>query len=120
MSKAKGSRKSRNPVEKLQSQISQLQNVCDAILDSAENPDFAQSIIELRKKKESEQSNKSKLGKEAREAVKLLRKYPGLSKQFLSSIRSKISEYRSLNVLDKYKTESEMSVNTDMEAAVAR
>jgi len=100
----KGPRQSRNPVEKLQAYGTQLENIFQAILESAEKPDFVSSIIALKKKIEDDTSNKTKLNKEAREVTKLLQTYPGLSKQILISLRSKISEYKALNVLEQYKT----------------
>jgi len=106
----KGSRKSRNPVEKLLTQVSQLDNTVHAILDAACNPDFAEAIAALKKKQEEEKSKKYKLNKEAREVSKLLQTYPGLSKQILSSLKSKISEYKTLGVIEKYKTEPEPQV----------
>jgi len=104
---AKGPRKARNPVEKLQSHVAQMDNIVQAILDSADKPEFASSIVALRQKREEEESGKTKLNKDAREVSKLLKLYPGLSKQVLVSLRSKISEYKTLNVLEKYKTEIE-------------
>lgn len=101
----KGPRQSRNPVEKLQSFAGQLDNIVQAIFESAEKPDFASSIVALKKQNEEEQSQKTNLNKDAREVTKLLQTYPGLSKQVVLSLRSKIAEYKALGVLDKYKAE---------------
>lgn len=103
----RGQRQSRNPVEKLQSHVAQLGNIVQSILEAAEKPDFVTSIVALRKAQEEAQAKKSKLNNDAREVVKLLQTYPGLSKQVLVSLKSKITEYKFLDVLDKYKTDPE-------------
>lgn len=101
----KGQRKPRNPIEKLMSCVAQMENTVQSVLDNADKPEFVNSIIALRKKKEEENNKKSTINDEAREVVKQLQKYPGLSKQSLSFLRSKISEYKTLNILSKYETE---------------
>jgi len=106
----KGTRNTRNPVEKLLLQVSQLDNTVNAVLESADKPDFAKSISALKLKIEENKSSQSKLNKEAREVSKLLQTYPGLSRQVLSSLKSKIAEYKTLGVIDKYKTEPEPQI----------
>ncbi len=103
----KGQRQTRNPVERLFAVSSMLENVVQSVLDSADNPTFASSIIEFRKKREEEESKKSNLNKDAREVMKLLQTYPGLSKQTLGHLRSKIAEYKDLDIIEKYKIDSE-------------
>lgn len=103
----RGQRQSRNPVEKLQSHVAQLENIVQSILEAADKPDFVASVVALRKAQEEAQAKKSKMNNDSREVVKLLQTYPGLSKQVLVSLKSKITEYKSLDVLDKYKTDPE-------------
>lgn len=103
----RGQRQSRNPVEKLFEQAGQIENTLQALLESAGKPDFINSIESLRKKREEDQSKKSKLNADSREVLKLLQTYPGLSKTILVSLKSKISEYKNLGILDKYKTDPE-------------
>lgn len=105
----RGKRQSKNPVEKLITQVSQLDNIVQAILEGADKPDFVSSIISLRKLKEVEESKKTKLNSDGNETVKILQTYPGLSKVCLSFLKSKCSEYKSLGVLDQYKTDQESS-----------
>jgi hypothetical protein len=104
---AKGPRKQRNPIEKLQDQIAQLDNTARAIIEAADKPGFADAVAAFKKNQESEKAQDSKTNKEAREVAKLLHTYPGLSKQVLSALKSKIAEYKSLGVIEKYKTETE-------------
>lgn len=101
----KGKRQSRNPVEKLQSSISQLNNIFLSILDSADKPDFMTTLVAFKKSMTDLDSKKSKPNSDALEIIKLLQTYPGLSKQILSYLKFRISEYKALNVLDKYKSE---------------
>jgi len=103
----RGGRAIKNPFEKLILQYGQIENTIQAIIDSAEKPDFVSSIVSLKQKMEDEASNKSKLNDDAREVLKLLQTYPGLSKSVLAHLRSKISEYKSLGILDKYKSDPE-------------
>jgi hypothetical protein len=100
----KGPRQSKNPVEKLVLQVSQLNNTVDSILDSAVKPGFADAIIALKTKRDEEHSKGPNQDKEAREVCKLLGTYPGLAKSILSALKSKISEYKALGVIDKYKS----------------
>ena len=102
---SRGPRQSRNPVEKLQEHVSQLGNIVEAILESAEKPDFVESVLALKRKKKEEKTGKTDVNKEAKEVGKLLQMYPGLSKQVLASLRSRIAEYNILGVIDKYKAE---------------
>jgi len=104
---AKGPRKQRNPVEKLQDQIAQLDNTVRAIIEAADKPGFADTVSAFKKSQESKKDLDSKANKESHEIAKLLQTYPGLSKQVLSALKLKIAEYKSLGVIDKYKTEPE-------------
>jgi len=99
----KGKRQARNPVEKLQVISGQLENAVEAVMEAALKPDFSTLIQQLKAKREEESEKKTKLNKEAREVTKLLVQYPGLSRQVLSGLKSKIAEYKALSVLDKYK-----------------
>jgi hypothetical protein len=105
----KGVRKSRNPVEKLQEIVSQLQNVTEAILNEAAKPDFPASVAQLKARSREKESKKIRLSKEACEVSKLLQTFPGLSKQVLAALKSKIAEYQLLGVLEKYKVEQPAS-----------
>ena len=95
-------RKTRNPVERLQDLVSQLGNVTESILEEAEKPDFAGSIAKMR----DAAAKKVILCKDAQEVSRHLQMYPGISRQVLASLRMKIAEYKSLGVLEKYKTEA--------------
>jgi hypothetical protein len=100
----KGTRQARNPVEKLVAQVSQLNNVVDSILESADKPGFVEAIVALKSKKTETQAKGPNQNKEAKEVNKLLKTYPGLAKSILSTLKSKISEYKALGVIDKYKS----------------
>ncbi|HON12011.1 MAG TPA: hypothetical protein PLE24_14185 [Chitinispirillaceae bacterium] len=100
---SRGPRQSRNPVEKLQEHVSQLGNIVEAILESAEKPDFVESVLALKRKKKEGKTGKADVNKEAKEVGKLLQMYPGLSKQVLGMLRSRIGEYKELGVIEKYK-----------------
>lgn len=102
---AKGNCQARNPLEKLQALTGQLENAVDSIMDAASKPDFSTLIQQLKTKREGEALKKTKLNKEGREISKLLVHYPGLSRQILSGLKSKIAEYKALAVIDKYKTD---------------
>jgi hypothetical protein len=99
-------RKTRNPVERLQDLVSQLGNVTESILEEAEKPDFAGSIALLKTKMQDAAAKKVILCKDAKEVSRHLQMYPGISRQVLASLRMKIAEYKSLGVLEKYKTEA--------------
>jgi hypothetical protein len=100
----KGPRKSRNPVERLVAQVSQLNHVVDSILDSADKPGFVEAIVTFKEKKSGGSSRGQNQNKQSREVNKLLKIYPGLAKPILITLKSKISEYKGLGVIDKYKT----------------
>lgn len=100
----KGIRQSKNPIEKLDSHIAHLGNIIQAIYDSAEKPDFVSGILALKAKRQYATSVANSQNKEAREVDKLLKLYPGLAKPILSALKSKILEYKALDILDKYKT----------------
>lgn len=103
----KGLRQSRNPVERLVSLKSQLENVVQAILDSASNPNFSKEIEELKKQIDAEESKKSNINKESREIMKLLQTYPGLSKQVLTFLKTRINDYTEINAIDKFKDDQQ-------------
>lgn len=102
----RGVRKTRNPVERLQDLVSQLENVTEAILEEAEKTDFAGSIALLKARMKDAAAKKVILCKDAQEVSRHLQTYPGISKQVLASLRMKIAEYKSLGVLEKYKAEA--------------
>jgi|LFRM01.1.fsa_nt_gb hypothetical protein len=104
---SKRQRISKNPVDKLIQNVSQLDNIVKSILENADKPDFVSSLVSLRQQKEEEDSKKSRLSSEGTEIVKILQTYPGLSKVALVFLKSKISEYKSLGVLDQYKSGAE-------------
>lgn len=101
----KGKRTPVNPVEKLEIIATQLVNIKDSLIEAASKPDFAQKIADLKAKLAVEEKSKSNLNKETLEIVKHLKAYPGLSKQILTHVRSKIAEYKTLNILETFKTE---------------
>lgn len=103
----KGQRKARNPVEKLQGMVSMMENITHAIIENAGKPEFAASMEALRSKKEAGKGGKSKRNKEASEVAKQLTTYPGLARQTLTFVKGKIGEYKTLGVLEQYKTEPE-------------
>ncbi len=102
---AKGQRKASNPVEKLNGLSGQLENTIEAIIEAAARPEFAALMQEMKAKRAEEESKKTKLNKESREVIKLLRKYPGLSRSVLAGVKQKISEYKGLGVLVTYEKE---------------
>ena len=54
---SKRQRISKNPVDKLIQNVSQLDNIVKSILENADKPDFVSSLISLRQQKEEEDSN---------------------------------------------------------------
>lgn len=102
---AKGKREPVNPVTKLEIIASQLVNLKNSLIEAASKPDFAQKVAALKAKQAGEDQTKSKLNKESSEIVKHLKAYPGLSRQILTHVRSKIAEYKTLNILETFKNE---------------
>lgn len=101
----KGKRTPVNPIEKLETIAGQLVNIKDALIEAASKQDFALLIAALKEKQVGEQQSKSHLNKETSEIVKHLKAYPGLSKQILTHVRSKIAEYRTLKILETFEKE---------------
>jgi len=102
---AKGKREPVNPVAKLEIIASQLMNLKESFIRAVSQPDFVQKVAALKAKQAGEDQTKSRLNKETREIVKHLRAFPGLSRQILTHVRSKIAEYKTLNILETFKNE---------------
>ena len=100
----KGVRKEVNPGAKLQSLINHFEKTMKLILNEAGKPEFTASIAQLKGKREAAAAKKNKLNKDAQEVSRHLQKYPGLSRQVLTALRSKIAEYKELGVIEKYMT----------------
>lgn len=101
-----------NPLEKLMTLSSQLDNVIKSIFENAGKPEFQSSLLELKAKLDNSES--SEMSKDASEIVKLLQQYDGLSKPTLQFLRSKIAEYKDLGVLENYKTAIQTSQSQEV------
>lgn len=97
-------RSTKNPIDKLLENVSSFEGIVQSIFENAaSNPNFIKEIIEIKKKNDEENSNKQKLTEDGQDIVKLLETYPGLSKYVLSHVKGKISEYKSLGLLESMK-----------------
>ena len=94
-------KKINNPAEKLLSCIQQLDVTFKTIVENVDNPEVIKSLSDLKLSLSEDKKDGPNI--ESKEILKLLAKYPGLSKQALTFLRGKISEYKSLGVLDSYK-----------------
>jgi|WetSurMetagenome_2_1015567.scaffolds.fasta_scaffold350497_2 hypothetical protein len=99
----KGIPKMVDPGQKIQDLIVRFNRTMDLIIDKAGNPEFAASITQLKKDKEALKVKEEHLSKDLLLMREYFLRYPGLAKQFVLTVRAKISEYTELGLIDKYK-----------------
>jgi hypothetical protein len=100
----RGKRTKINPAAKLVDLHKKLGNTLDALLASADSPDFLPGLKAVRDQIQAEAKESSTLDKPTKDVMKIMGQYnEDFSKLILSMVRGKVSELKELGAIDQFK-----------------
>jgi len=96
-------RKTPNPVSKLINLNNQLALTIESLVQSSAEPDFQEQVQTIKADLEKREKKENALNREAKEISRILSRYPGLSKEVLFDVKTKVSNYKRLDILDNFR-----------------